>query len=62
MFRLPGREIRSDFGLGLRRQLGFTKEELEELIREADVKGATVCRAPVFRLVGMSVKIQGLDT
>ena len=40
----------------------FTKEELEELIREADVKGATVCRAPVFRLVGMSVKIQGLDT
>ena len=29
MFRLPGREIRSDFGLGLRRQFGLTKEEVE---------------------------------
>ncbi len=39
----------------------FTKEELEELMREAGVKGATVYRAPVFRLVAMYVKVQRLE-
>ncbi len=40
----------------------FTRGELEELMKEAGVDGATVRRAPGFRLTGVSLKTRDLST